>query len=71
MDYKHCFMAHRQQPTQQTLTKYIDSHNAYVQQVSDFHIITMISGLIQFNSYSHLIWNQKKKNNALTQRPLF
>lgn len=34
MDYKHCFLAHRQQPTQQTLTKYIDSHNAYVQQVS-------------------------------------
>lgn len=26
-------MAHRQQPTQQTLSNYIDSHNAYVQQL--------------------------------------
>lgn len=26
-------MAHRQQPSQQTLTNYIDSHNAYVQQL--------------------------------------
>lgn len=33
MDYKHCFMTHRQQPSQQTLTNYIDSHNAYVQQL--------------------------------------
>lgn len=33
MDYKHCFLAHRQQPTQQTLSNYIDSHNAYVQQL--------------------------------------
>ncbi|XP_055320019.1 uncharacterized protein LOC129577281 isoform X2 [Sitodiplosis mosellana] len=33
MDYKHCFMAHRQQPSQQTLTNYIDSHNTYVQQL--------------------------------------
>lgn len=33
MDYKHCFMSHRQQPTQQSLSNYIDSHNAYVQQL--------------------------------------
>lgn len=33
MEYKHAFMAHRQQPTQQTLTDYIDSHNTYVQQL--------------------------------------
>lgn len=26
-------MTHRQNPTQQTLTLYIDSHNAYVQQL--------------------------------------
>lgn len=33
MDYKHCFMSHRQQPNQQTLANYIDAHNAYVQQL--------------------------------------
>lgn len=33
MDYKQCYMAHRQNPTQHTLTMYIDSHNAYVQQL--------------------------------------
>lgn len=33
MDYKHCYMSHRQQPTQQTLSHFIDSHNAYVQQL--------------------------------------
>ncbi|XP_031637064.1 uncharacterized protein LOC116349649 isoform X3 [Contarinia nasturtii] len=33
MEYKHCYIAHRQQPSQQTLTNYIDSHNAYVQQL--------------------------------------
>lgn len=26
-------MTHRQQPTQQSLTNYVDSHNAYVQQL--------------------------------------
>lgn len=33
MDYKHCFIAHRNQPSQQSLTNCIDSHNAYVQQL--------------------------------------
>lgn len=33
IDYKENFIAHRQNPTQQTLTQYIDSHNAYVQQL--------------------------------------
>lgn len=33
VDYKDCYIAHRQNPTQQTLTQYIDSHNAYVQQL--------------------------------------
>lgn len=33
MDYKQCFVAHRQTPTQITLTNYLDSHNAYVQQL--------------------------------------
>lgn len=33
IDYKHCFVSHLQKPTQQTLAKYIDSHNAYVQQL--------------------------------------
>ncbi|XP_021699772.1 uncharacterized protein LOC5567708 isoform X3 [Aedes aegypti] len=33
IDYKQCFIAHRQNPTQLTLTQYIDSHNAYVQQL--------------------------------------
>jgi hypothetical protein len=32
-DYKQCYAAHRQHPTQQTLTQYIDAHNAYVQQL--------------------------------------
>lgn len=53
MEYKHCFMAHRQQPTQQTLTNYIDSHNAYVQQIHttnsmlEFHNIETIPQLMQ------------------------
>ncbi|CRL05816.1 CLUMA_CG018842, isoform A [Clunio marinus] len=33
IDYKQCFTAHRQNPTQHSLTQYIDSHNAYVQQL--------------------------------------
>lgn len=33
IDYKDAYIAHRQNPTQQTLTQYIDSHNAYVQQL--------------------------------------
>ncbi|XP_058459244.1 uncharacterized protein LOC131435409 isoform X6 [Malaya genurostris] len=33
IDYKQCYIAHRQNPTQHTLTQYIDSHNAYVQQL--------------------------------------
>nr|XP_029728859.1 uncharacterized protein LOC109418473 isoform X7 [Aedes albopictus] len=33
IDYKQCYIAHRQNPTQLTLTQYIDSHNAYVQQL--------------------------------------
>lgn len=33
MEYKQCYMFHRQSPTQNTLAKYIDSHNAYVQQL--------------------------------------
>lgn len=32
-DYKQSYSAHRQHPTQQTLTHYIDTHNAYVQQL--------------------------------------
>uniref|UniRef100_A0A182PFZ0 F-BAR domain-containing protein n=1 Tax=Anopheles epiroticus TaxID=199890 RepID=A0A182PFZ0_9DIPT len=33
IEYKQCYIAHRQGPTQHTLTQYIDSHNAYVQQL--------------------------------------
>lgn len=33
IEYKQCFSAHRQNPTQHSLTQYIDSHNAYVQQL--------------------------------------
>lgn len=33
IDYKQCFGAHRQNPTQHTLTQYIDAHNSYVQQL--------------------------------------
>ncbi|XP_050098544.1 uncharacterized protein LOC126579207 isoform X2 [Anopheles aquasalis] len=33
IEYKQCYIAHRQTPTQHTLTLYIDSHNAYVQQL--------------------------------------
>jgi hypothetical protein len=33
IDYKQCYSAHRLQPTQHSLTEYIDSHNAYVQQL--------------------------------------
>ncbi|BFG03290.1 uncharacterized protein DMAD_02585 [Drosophila madeirensis] len=33
MDYKQCHMAHRQNPSQHSLTEYIDAHNAYVQQL--------------------------------------
>ncbi|XP_059620492.1 uncharacterized protein LOC132264349 isoform X1 [Phlebotomus argentipes] len=33
MDYKQSYMAHRSNPTQHSLTLYIDSHNAYVQQL--------------------------------------
>uniref|UniRef100_A0A182VAH6 F-BAR domain-containing protein n=1 Tax=Anopheles merus TaxID=30066 RepID=A0A182VAH6_ANOME len=33
IEYKQCYIAHRQSPTQHTLTQYIDSHNAYVQQL--------------------------------------
>ncbi|XP_052860404.1 uncharacterized protein LOC128267575 isoform X2 [Anopheles cruzii] len=33
IEYKQCYIAHRQNPTQHTLTQYIDSHNAYVQQL--------------------------------------
>ncbi|XP_055619191.1 uncharacterized protein LOC129764288 isoform X5 [Toxorhynchites rutilus septentrionalis] len=33
IEYKQCFISHRQNPTQTTLTQYIDSHNAYVQQL--------------------------------------
>lgn len=53
MDYKHCFMAHRQQPTQQSLTNYIDSHNAYVQHLHttnamlEFHHSETIPQLMQ------------------------
>lgn len=32
-DYKNCYVAHRQSPTQMSLTEYIDAHNAYVQQL--------------------------------------
>lgn len=32
-DYKQCYSAHRQHPTQQTLAQYIDAHNTYVQQL--------------------------------------
>lgn len=32
-DYKQSYSAHRQHPTQQTLSNYIDCHNAYVQQL--------------------------------------
>ncbi|CAO1427466.1 unnamed protein product [Diamesa serratosioi] len=33
VEYKQCYMVHRQGPTQHSLTLYIDSHNAYVQQL--------------------------------------
>lgn len=33
IDYKQSFSAHRQNPTQLSLTEYIDAHNAYVQQL--------------------------------------
>ncbi|XP_030387407.1 uncharacterized protein LOC115634020 isoform X2 [Scaptodrosophila lebanonensis] len=33
LDYKQCHIAHRQNPTQHSLTEYIDAHNAYVQQL--------------------------------------
>lgn len=33
IDYKQTFSAHRQNPTQLSLTEYIDAHNAYVQQL--------------------------------------
>ncbi|KAH8400824.1 hypothetical protein KR009_001207 [Drosophila setifemur] len=33
LDYKQCHMAHRQNPSQHSLTEYIDAHNAYVQQL--------------------------------------
>ncbi|KAH8297036.1 hypothetical protein KR044_003875 [Drosophila immigrans] len=33
LDYKQCHMAHRQSPSQHSLTEYIDAHNAYVQQL--------------------------------------
>ncbi|KAL9912441.1 SH3 and cysteine-rich domain-containing protein isoform 8-T8 [Glossina fuscipes fuscipes] len=33
LDYKQFYMSHRQNPTQHTLTEYIDAHNAYVQQL--------------------------------------
>lgn len=33
IEYKQCYSAHRQHPTQQTLAQYIDAHNAYVQQL--------------------------------------
>ena len=33
MDYKQCYIVHRQNPTQASLTMYLDSHNAYVQQL--------------------------------------
>lgn len=33
MEYKRCYANHRQQATQQTLDNYIDSHNAYIQQL--------------------------------------
>uniref|UniRef100_A0A1I8PL17 Stac-like n=1 Tax=Stomoxys calcitrans TaxID=35570 RepID=A0A1I8PL17_STOCA len=33
LDYKQCYVAHRQNATQQSLTEYIDAHNAYVQQL--------------------------------------
>ncbi|TMW51996.1 hypothetical protein DOY81_002914, partial [Sarcophaga bullata] len=33
LDYKQSYMSHRQNPTQHSLTEYIDAHNAYVQQL--------------------------------------
>lgn len=33
LDYKQCYVAHRQNATPQSLTEYIDAHNAYVQQL--------------------------------------
>ncbi|KAH8407449.1 hypothetical protein KR222_001353, partial [Zaprionus bogoriensis] len=33
LDYKQCHVAHRQNPSQHSLTEYIDAHNAYVQQL--------------------------------------
>ncbi|XP_020717503.1 uncharacterized protein LOC101453779 isoform X1 [Ceratitis capitata] len=33
LDYKQCYLSHRQNPTQLSLTEYIDAHNAYVQQL--------------------------------------
>lgn len=33
IDYKQCYSAHRQSPSQHTMQQYIDAHNAYVQQM--------------------------------------
>lgn len=33
LEYKQCHLAHRQNPSQHSLTEYIDAHNAYVQQL--------------------------------------
>ncbi|XP_018795906.1 PREDICTED: uncharacterized protein LOC108973251 isoform X3 [Bactrocera latifrons] len=33
LDYKQCYLSHRQNPTPLSLTEYIDAHNAYVQQL--------------------------------------
>ena len=33
IEYKQSFMAHRQNPNQNSLTQYIDAHNAYIQQL--------------------------------------
>jgi SH3 and cysteine-rich domain-containing protein 2 len=33
IEYKQCYSVHRQSPTQHSLAAYIDSHNAYVQQL--------------------------------------
>lgn len=33
IDYKQCYIAHRKSPSPATLSMYVDSHNAYVQQL--------------------------------------
>ena len=33
MEYKQTYLSHRQNPTQHSLVEYIDSHNAYIQQL--------------------------------------